>query len=197
MYSGHSTLTPEKLVRIARKRGLEACAITDHDEIKGAFEVSKLMPTIIGEEVSTAEGDMIGLFVNELIGQGPALEVIDRIHGQGALVVVPHPFDSLRREALNSEEIGEKADLIEVFNGRVVLAKDNRRAEAFALEKGIPGIVGSDAHTGIEVGRCWMELESISSPSEFMRSVKSARHHAQKSPFYVHGITKLLKLRGA
>jgi len=172
-------------------------AITDHDEIDSALELSKLFPTVVGEEISCDEGDIIGLFLTERIGRGPVLEVMDRIRAQGGLVMVPHPFDSLRKEALMNEELCAKGDLIEIFNSRVTKARDNARAAEFAEARGMLPVVGSDAHTAAEIGRSWIEVSSCAGPDLFIKSLPAGRMHTSKSPFYVHLQTKLLKLTEA
>lgn len=192
-YSGHSLLKVEDVARIAKKKGLDSIAITDHNEIKGGFELARLFPTIIGEEIACDEGDVIGLFLNERIDRGPALEVMDRIRSQGGLVMVPHPFDSLRKEALMDERLCAKGDIIEVFNSRVIKAQDNMRALAFAKSNGLLTVAGSDAHTSLEIGRSWIEVDSCEDPQSFMKALTAARIHARKSPFFVHVQTKLLK----
>ena len=196
-YSGHSILKVEDVARIARKRCLNAVAITDHDSIKGALELSKLFPTIIAEEVSCNEGHVIGLFLREKVEKGPALDVMDRIRAQGALVMIPHPFDTMRKEALMKEELVSKGDIIEVFNSRVMRQEDNERARKFAVDKSLPQIVGSDAHTSVEIGRSFIEIDSVDNPRSFMRALKSAKLHSRRSSVLVHGQTKLLKLREA
>jgi predicted metal-dependent phosphoesterase TrpH len=195
-YSGHCLLKPETIAEVARKRRLHAVAVTDHDETKGAYELQKIFPTIIGEEISCPEGDVIGLFIREKIGKGPALEVMDKIRAQGGLVMIPHPFDQLR-SGLNDGALCAKADLIEVFNARVTRGSDNIKAIAFAKMRGIQAVVGSDAHTRKEIGKAWMELDSIDDPASFMKSVSTATVHTSKSPLYVHAWTKVLKLREA
>jgi hypothetical protein len=196
-YSGHSILKVEDVARIAKKRCLDAVAITDHDAIKGALELSEIFPTIIAEEVSSDEGDVIGLFLREKVEKGPALEVMDRIRAQGALVMIPHPFDSMRKEALKSEELVSKGDIIEIFNSRVIRQEDNERARKFAVDKSLPMIVGSDAHTSVEIGRSFIEIDSVDDPSSFMRALKDAKLHSRRSSVLVHGQTKVLKLMEA
>jgi len=196
-YSGHSILKVEDVARIAKKRCLDAVAITDHDAIKGALELSKVFPTIIAEEVSSDEGDVIGLFLREKVEKGPALEVMDKIRAQGSLVMIPHPFDTMRKEALMKEELVSKGDIIEVFNSRVMRQEDNERARKFAVDKSLPMIVGSDAHTSVEIGRSFIEIDSVDDPSSFMRALKNAKLHPRRSSVMVHGQTKLLKLREA
>jgi hypothetical protein len=196
-YSGHSILKVEDVARIAKKRCLDAVAITDHDAIEGALELSKVFPTIIAEEVSSDEGDVIGLFLREKVEKGPALEVMDKIRAQGALVMIPHPFDTMRKEALMKEELVSKGDIIEVFNSRVMRQEDNERARKFAVDKSLPMIVGSDAHTSVEIGRSFIEIDSVDDPRSFMRALKNAKLHSRRSSVMVHGQTKVLKLREA
>jgi predicted metal-dependent phosphoesterase TrpH len=193
-YSGHSILKVEDVARIAKKRCLDAVAITDHDAIKGALELSKVFPTIIAEEVSSDEGDVIGLFLREKVEKGPALEVMDKIRAQGALVMIPHPFDTMRKEALMKEELVSKGDIIEVFNSRVLRQEDNERARKFAVDKSLPMIVGSDAHTSVEIGRSFIEIDSVDDPRLFMRALENAKLHSRRSSVLVHGQTKVLKL---
>lgn len=195
IYSGHSLLRISHIVKVARKRGLDAVAITDHNEIRGALELSKEFPIILGEEVSSDQGDIIGLFLNEKIERAPALEVMDRIREQGGLVLIPHPFDTLRGESLKSEDLSRMGDIIEVFNSRVVRPRDNERAKKFAESNELPQSVGSDAHTSIEIGRAWMELESIDDPRSFLKALSNTKTHERRSPLIVHAQTKLLKLR--
>ena len=86
------------------------------------------------------------------------------------------------------------ADIIEVFNSRVVRSEDNRRAEDFAESRSLPKIVGSDAHTSLEIGRSWVEIESIETPSEFMASLRTPKMTCRRSPMIVHVQTKMLKI---
>ena len=94
-FSYDSLLSPKRIVRVAKKRGLDGIAITDHDTIKGALEASKFNDSIyviIGSEIRTEKGDVIGLFLNEEITSKYFDEVVDEIKSQGGLVVLPHPY---------------------------------------------------------------------------------------------------------
>jgi len=194
-YSGHSLLRPEHIVKVAKKRGLDTLAITDHDEIQGAIEVSRMFPTIIGEEVSSDDGDIIGLFLTEKVQRGSAKQVMESIRAQGGLVIIPHPFDSMRGGKVMSEEVCADADCIEIFNSRVINKADNDKARAFAESKNIPAVVGSDAHTSMEIGKAWMDIRSIDDPESFLASLKDAKMHTRKSSVAVRFITLLLKVR--
>ncbi|HEM62447.1 MAG TPA: PHP domain-containing protein, partial [Chloroflexi bacterium] len=98
---GH--MSPRDIVKAARQRGLNALAITDHNTIDGALVVRSLAPflVIIGEEISTAEGELMALFLETTIPKGlSARKTATLARGQGGLVGVPHPFDRFRPERL-------------------------------------------------------------------------------------------------
>ena len=70
-YSRDSVLNPRTYIDRCLKRGINVIAVTDHNEIEGAFVIQKLAPpelkVIIGEEVKTAEGEIIGLFLHDIV----------------------------------------------------------------------------------------------------------------------------------
>src|SRR5664279_5291217 len=73
-YSFDSLARPRDQVRAAALRGLTHLAITDHDRIDGALEARDLAPegltVIVGEEVKTADGDLICLFLERPLAPG-------------------------------------------------------------------------------------------------------------------------------
>ncbi len=74
--------------------------MTDHDTIEGALRLKELsdLPVIVGEEIMTAQGELIGLFLREPVPPGmSAVETVEAIRGQGGLVYLPHPKDPFRR----------------------------------------------------------------------------------------------------
>src|SRR5580765_5838498 len=100
MWSGDSTTTPDELERAVVESGLDVLCITDHKEIRGAVELSGRLPcrVIVGEEVLTHSGEIIGLFLTERVPFGiTARDAAAQIRAQGGVVYVPHPFDPMRR----------------------------------------------------------------------------------------------------
>src|SRR5690242_17273178 len=124
-YSPDSILSPRAFVRDARSRGLTTAAITAHNTIRGALVVRDLadFPLLLGEEVRSADGEVLGLFLSEDVPRDlPASETIARIKHQGGIVGVPHPFDSLR-SALREDvmlALIDQIDFIEALNARMV-----------------------------------------------------------------------------
>ena len=142
----HDCATPvEALLAAARDRGLGAIAVTDHNEISGAFDAAAKaadygVKVIVGEEVKTAEqGEVIGLFIEEKIPQGLTLqETIAEIKRQGGLVYVPHPFDRLHAipDYEHLLDVLDDIDAIEIFNPRIALPAFNEEAVRFAPSTG-------------------------------------------------------------
>lgn len=179
------------VVATARARGLHRIAITDHNEIEGAFRVRDLAPdlVIIGEEVKTAEGvDLAGLFLREKIAKGtPALETARAIREQGGFVYVPHPFSG--GKGLGGEmlaDIEAWVDVVEIFNARIHKPSRNEMARAWAEARGLPGGAGSDAHTLREIGRGVVEVPHFVGKEGFLQALQSGRVIGHGSSHFVH-----------
>jgi len=198
-HSKDSRLQPRRIVERARAMGLDAICITDHNEIHGAFEVAALgvLPVIIGEEVKTSEGEIIGLFLKEHI---PSLmsprETIAAIKEQGGIVYVPHPFDSyrgsrLQRPALLS--LVDSIDVLEVFNARNLRQSQNDAALSFAREHGLRLGAGSDSHTLLEIGHAYVEVPPFDGPQEFLQALEHSVPHGRLTNPLVHVLTRFDK----
>jgi predicted metal-dependent phosphoesterase TrpH len=200
------TLTPlEDVIKAALSRGLGALAITDHNVIGGALALRCMapFPVIVGEEIHSSEGEIIGLFLQHFIAPGltPA-QTVAQIKQQGGLVYIPHPFDSLRRPTLRESAlltVLEDVDALEVMNARVMQHAHNERARRFAQAHGLPGGAGSDAHTALEIGQAYMEMQPFSDRGSFLRSLVTGRVCGSLSSPHVHLLStwaKMQKRRG-
>jgi predicted metal-dependent phosphoesterase TrpH len=198
-YSGDCLTSFEAIIEVCRRRGLSV-AITDHNRIEGALAFREVapFPVIVGEEVQTLEGEIIGLFLEEGIPRDLSPEeTIARIKEQGGLVYIPHPMDRVRRSVLRREaleRITDQVDAIEVFNARVTFPADNEEAQRFAQEHGLPQGGGSDAHTPWEIGRAYVEMEPFNDPQEFLRHLAQGRVVGRLSNPLVHLATTWAKL---
>ena len=165
MWSGDATTTPEELVAAVAETGIDVLCITDHGTINGARELAGRLGcrVVVGEEVRTNAGELIGLFLTERLPFGmPADRAAAMIRDQGGLVYVPHPFDPLRHCLREDVMAGLAADglldAIEVLNAKVSLGHLNRRAAEFATVHGLPGGAGSDAHEPSAIGAAYVEM---------------------------------------
>jgi len=201
-YSPDSILSPQQFVREARRRGLTTAAITDHNTIRGALAVREAadFPVIIGEEVKSADGEVLGLFLSEDVPRDlSASETIARIKHQGGIVGVPHPFDSLR-SALREDvmlALIDHIDFIEALNARMVFSSHNDKARAFASARRLPVTAGSDAHSPWEVGRVHVEMPPFEGPRDFIAALHEGRLEGRLSTPFVHLISRYAYLRRA
>jgi predicted metal-dependent phosphoesterase TrpH len=175
MWSGDSTTTPDEFAEAVAASGLDVVCITDHNAIAGALTLRDELPcrVIVGEELRTAAGEIIGLFLTERIPTGVNhLDAARAIRDQGGVVYVPHPFDPMRRNmseaALYELAESDLIDAIEVLNAKTSLASLNRRAASFAAEYGIVGGAGSDGHVPHALGAAYVEMDDFGTPAEFL-----------------------------
>jgi len=156
----------ELLVEQAAAVGLDGIAVTDHDAIHASIEAAALaeeygLVGIVAMEVTSAAGHVLALGIEEQIPPGLSYdETLAKIHDQGGVAIVPHPFQSSRHgvAAHITDEQLASADAIEVYNSRLLTGRANRRAERFATAHGIPKTAGSDAHISEMVGQAVTEM---------------------------------------
>lgn len=189
-------MQPEEIVKTAIKKGLDGIAVTDHNTIAGgirakAFETRDFR-VIVGSEIATDRGEVIGLFLSEEVAPGNFEDVVAAIRDQGGFVVLPHPFDRLRSTALHPqpEDVGQ-IDGIEGFNARCIFQADNRAAAEFGREHNLAVIAGSDAHFPGEIGRAGIRLDG--EPEECLQS-RDFQAFGRRSSFLNHCRSKGLIL---
>jgi len=170
------------LLEQAAAVGLDALAVTDHDEIDASIEAAEQAAEygligIVGMEVSSAAGHILGFGIEELIPPGLSYdETLERIHEQGGIAVIPHPFQKSRHgvAAHITDDQLASADAIEVYNSRLFTGRSNRQAERFAIECGLPMTAGSDAHISEMVGQAVTEVGADDRSAEAI--LEAVRH---------------------
>ena len=182
--------TPAALVRRARQVGLHRVFVTDHNALAGARQAHALAPEValVGLELKTREGELLAYFVQEMVPPGlPPLEALDALKAQGALVALPHPLDPRRGhwrpETL--ERLAPLVDAVEVFNARTLSPRANRAAADLARRYGLPMLVGSDAHTLGELGRCRVVLPPFHDAESLRESLRKAHFITRRAPLWV------------
>ena len=183
---------PARVVAAAEARGIDKICVTDHDEIAVALRLKQLYPDriIVGEEVKTAERvDIIGLYIHELIPKyTPARETCERIHAQGGIVYMPHPFSGGKGGGGKLlDDLLDQIDAVEVFNARVHNPEVNRRAEQWARQHGKPAGAGSDAHTVNEIGRAFVEVPAFEDTAAgLLAALRKGRVQGETTPRIAH-----------
>lgn len=195
-YSKDSLSEPLAILKAAMEKGLHAIAITDHDEIDGAFETAKLarkmrfpLQVIIGEEVATDEGDLLVYFLKKRIARGKLAAVLAEARRQGAVCCAAHPYD-FTRYGIALEKIPAKQlasiNAIEALNARITVRSHNSDALKFARSRGKPILAGSDAHHPSEVGAAYVEFSGVKKLDSRSLLFAPRALGGKVSPAYVH-----------
>ena len=187
--SGDAVLTLEQLAERAGQTGLDVVCITDHNVTSAAVAAAERdlgVRIVVGEEIRTPDGDVIGLFLTERIPYVlPLAEVVGRIRAQGGLVYAPHPFDEAR-SSLSRVLPGlcrqGAVDIVEVFNAKIADQGPNERAAALARAYALPGGAGSDAHDAPGVGAAYLEMPDFDGPAGFLAALAGARLTGEYRP---------------
>lgn len=197
---GRSSL--EEIARAARRAGLDAVAVTDHNLCTPLPERLEGVLLIPGCEVSTRAGHILGLF---LTGQLPSWtappepeEAVAAIRARGGLAVLAHPY---QKPGAAPEDFSFPLDGLETANARACfkVPRANALAAALARKRGLPPVGGSDAHDGAEVGSAWTELEAAALELDQLRSAlaggRCAAVLAKNTPRLRKGLSQWTKAR--
>lgn len=191
-FSKDSLMNVNQMLAVCKRKNIDRICVTDHNTILGAIRAKEVDPdrVVIGEEISTLEGELLAYFVQEEVPGGLSPEeTIAYLRRQGAFISVSHPFDRYRLGHWNPaslERIVPLIDSIEIFNARCIHNSDNRKAQLFAEKWGIPGTVGSDAHTVYEIGKATLFMGDFHDAVSLKFSLKSAFPSTHLSPACIH-----------
>jgi predicted metal-dependent phosphoesterase TrpH len=180
-YSMDCSTTFDQIIKACQKKKINCIALTDHGAIEGALKLREIAPfqVVVGEEILTTRGEIMGLFLQEVIPSGLSIEEsIRRIKDQGGLFCAQHPFDKIRPDALKSEvmdEVASQIDVVEIFNSRNPLKRSSEQAKEFAKIHDLPGTAGSDAHAAFEIGNAYVEMPEFKDKIEFLKALRQGK----------------------
>lgn len=195
IYSYDGTAAVSAVLRRAHEIGLDVIAITDHDEIAGALEAVKLashygVEVIPGIEITTAEGDLLALFITEKISAGLSLtDTVLKVRELGGICIAPHPMaggmgmKSLSAisitKALRNKEVAETLIGIETYNGTAIDRVSNHYAHLLANSLGISQTGSSDAHVLDAIGIGATEFQGKTA-ADFRSALRSGETRIRK-----------------
>ena len=203
MHSRHSfdgIMAPALIIRIAQRRGLAGIAVSDHNTIAGGLEAAAAnrdpnFVVIIGAEIQTEVGDILGLFLTREIISRQSLEVVADIHDQGGIAILPHPY-AYHQDL--TPELLRQLDGIEIYNGRDKRDYADQTYADYANPYGLATVANSDAHLYWEIGRARTELD-IARPNAdsvreaiLNRAVRPVAWSGKRSTTAVYG-SKIVK----
>ena len=192
MWSGDCTTTPEEIEEAVVASGIDVLCITDHNAIRGAIELSQTLPcrVIVGEELRTHAGEVIGLFLTERVPFGVSARrsgVADprtrrpRVHPPPVRSRAPQPARGRAARQLAADHL---IDSIEAFNAKTSLSHLNEQAAALARELDLPAGAGSDSHVPEALGAAYVEMRDFDGPQSFLESLRDAvvvGHHFDRA----------------
>lgn len=203
--ASHDSLMGKRALMIMCKaRDINCIAITDHNEISGALTFKPYLEAhgisvIVGEEIFTSEGEIIGLFLKERVEPGMTPEeTVAEIRRQGGVVYVPHPYDEKRHKTVllsgAQRRLACEFDCMEVHNGRNVNSEYSAKQEAIARELEIPAVVGGDSHCFFEVGRNVCVTDELFTCERFSSTLSNAQFETSTCHPLAHVATRFVRL---
>jgi len=172
-YSSDSIITPKELVFYARRRGLTAVAVTDHNQVDGARKIARETDFLIipGTEISSLGGHILGLNVNEVIPRDlSADETVDRIRRAGGVAIACHPYAMFKGSV--GKYVNSKFNAVETRNASSFPFKSAaKKADLLAERFGLPKVGGTDAHIGEAIGCAYTVVEADPNVEAILKAI--------------------------
>lgn len=206
MHSRHSfdgLMSPAHMIALGKRRGLSGIAVTDHNTIAGGLEAAARnndpsFLVIVGSEVVTEVGDILALFLTKEIRSQRSLDVVDEIHDQGGIAILPHPYN--QHQDLTSA-LFAKLDGVEIYNGRDKRDYSQQAYAEIAEPFGLATMANSDAHLYWEIGRACTEMDIVElSPGAVREAIlerrcQPVRHADKRSTVAVYGSKTIKRVK--
>ena len=201
-YSVDSSITPEELVKKARKEKLDIIGVVDHGTCKGALVTKKITKgnpyVLVGQEVRTSEGEIVVFGLKNNIKQKkPLKETCKEAKKLGCFIIAPHPFDMFR-EGIGEhiKDVLEYIDAIEGINARCLMKKFNKKAQEFAFENDKPVVAGSDAHSIKGIGKAVTLIECRKNEKSIFDAIQKGNAHIEGEIAGVTGtiVSKIMRV---
>lgn len=193
-YDGRDSV--ELILEQAEAVGLDAIAVTDHDEIDASLDAAERAPEyglvgIPAMEISSKAGHILGFGLEEAVPPGLSYETtLEAIWEQDGLAVIPHPFQESRHGVIArvTRDQLAKGDAIEVYNSRLLTGRANRQAERFANTRDMPMTAGSDAHISEMVGQAITRVDAEErSADAILEAIREGRTtvEGKRTPWHI------------
>jgi len=199
-YSSDSMITPKDLIYYAKKRGLNACAVTDHNALEGAYKIAKETDFLIipGMEVSSVDGHIVALNVKEHIPRNfSAVETIKLIHKAGGVAIACHPYVYFK--GCLRGNVCSEFDAIEVINARAFpFGLSVKKAQEAAQRFNLSRVAGTDAHYAPQIGYGYTEIDARDATVDAIAEAIVAGHcspHGYPVPAFLSVAQQIARLK--
>jgi len=193
-------ITANQYAQLLENDDMDMIAITDHSRIDFALGMQKALgkdKIIVGEEIMTKQGEIIGLFLTKRVADNyNAKDAINAIKKQNGLVYIPHPFEKTRNGLQEDtlDALATDIDIIEVYNGRSLSKKYQQPALNWAAKTGTLIAASSDAHNRLGVGKTFTSFINKPKKSTFKRELSNAHLHFAKPPIISYLFPKINRI---
>jgi predicted metal-dependent phosphoesterase TrpH len=182
-------ITAEEYEGLFERGTIDCIAITDHNETKFALELQQKLGKriIVGEEIMTTGGEIIGLFLSKTVPKGLApQEAIRQIQRQRGLVYIPHPFETIRKgiQPETAEEVKKDVDIVEIFNSRAIGRGKPQEAWEFAKREKLAMAASGDAHVAWGVGHSYSLIAALPERDTLVELLQQATYIKHYAPFF-------------
>ena len=193
-------VTPEQYTKALSEGQLDCIAITDHNSVDLAQSLHKSLgdQIIVGEEIMTSEGELIGLFLHSFVMPHQTAEATAKsIKAQGGIVYVPHPLETVRKGLPKSvlDDIAELVDVVEVHNGRAVFQNRGPQAATWARLNRKEIAASSDAHGHKGLSSAYTQMSEQPTAGNIIKLLKTARFVTNRPPLRALLYPKMHRLR--
>lgn len=199
-FSPDGSIGEEDIRKVISSGILDAIAITDHDTIEGAQHYQSIFGperVIVGEEITTRDGEIIGLYLEERIQPGmSAAETVNEIRRQDGVVYIPHPFETKRKGITQVILDQLDYDIIEVINGRAIFKKPRQQAQQVADIHRKPKAASSDAHGPIGWGNVYTQISAMPTRENLVELLGSAGLRGDRNGYFAFLYPKINRRRG-
>jgi len=193
-------ISPEQYAKALSDGQLDCIAITDHNSVDLAQSLHKSLgdQIIVGEEIMTSEGELIGLFLHSFVMPHQTAEATAKsIKAQGGIVYVPHPLETVRKGLPKSvlDDIAELVDVVEVHNGRAVFQNRGPHAATWARLNRKEIAASSDAHGHKGLGSAYTQMSESPTASNIVKLLETARFVTNRPPLRALLYPKIHRLK--
>lgn len=203
----HSTGSPDggisvqQYIQTIQSGALDYIAVTDHDRIDIALAIQQELgdQIIVGQEVTSSQGELVGLYLKEQVKPGQtAKQTAQAIRAQGGIVYVPHPFETVRKGMTKAtlDNIVDLVDIVEVHNGRAFFQNKGPLAATWAKLNNKAIAASSDAHGVRGLGTTFSTLPDAPSRANLVKQLSRGRLTTKRPPVSTLLYPKLNRLRG-
>lgn len=193
-------ITFEQYVKAIDHEVLDFIAVTDHNTISLARDLHKAMgkKIIIGEEITTKQGEIIGLFLKNVVKPHQMLiDAVKEIKTQGGVVYLPHPFETVRHGISEADllTIADYIDIVEVYNGRAFVQNKGPQATTWARIHEKACAASSDAHGIKGLGSAYTDIKEEPTAKTLRELIRHGHCSMQRPPLRTLLYPKANKLK--